>query len=69
VTTRLAPQRPHTVPKTRICLSCDKGFWSNGPWNRICKKCSASAPDRDARPRGRLLVRELGGQGGPDDER
>jgi len=25
---------------TRICLSCDRAFLSEGPWNRICPHCS-----------------------------
>lgn len=24
----------------RICLSCDAPFLSEGPWNRICPRCS-----------------------------
>jgi len=28
---------PHVGP--RVCLSCDKTFLSEGPWNRICPKC------------------------------
>jgi hypothetical protein len=29
---------PHVRP--RICLSCNKSFLSEGPWNRICPRCS-----------------------------
>ena len=29
---------PHVAP--RICLSCDKTFLSEGPWNRLCPSCS-----------------------------
>jgi len=24
----------------RVCLSCDRPFLSEGPWNRICPRCS-----------------------------
>jgi hypothetical protein len=24
----------------RLCLSCDRFFLSEGPWNRICPQCS-----------------------------
>jgi hypothetical protein len=25
---------------TRLCLSCNQEFLSEGPWNRICPRCS-----------------------------
>jgi hypothetical protein len=25
---------------TRLCLSCERLFLSEGPWNRICPQCS-----------------------------
>ncbi|NQT51313.1 hypothetical protein HQ576_04650 [bacterium] len=25
---------------TRVCLSCNRRFLSEGPWNRICPHCS-----------------------------
>ena len=40
---------PNSKAKPRICLSCDKTFLSEGPWNRICPRCSernASLPPR-----------------------
>ncbi len=33
----------------RTCLSCDKPFLSEGPWNRICPRCeegNSSTPPR-----------------------
>lgn len=32
-----------TVPidKLRVCLKCQKEFYSAGPWNRICPKCTS----------------------------
>ena len=33
----------------RICLSCDRPFLSEGPWNRICPRCgerNVGAPPR-----------------------
>lgn len=33
----------------RVCLSCDRPFLSEGPWNRICPQCSernVAAPPR-----------------------
>lgn len=35
----------------RVCLSCDRTFPSEGPWNRICPKCSGG--DRRSAVRGR----------------
>ena len=26
--------------KRRICLACNKSFWSEGNWNRICHRCT-----------------------------
>ena len=26
--------------RMRVCLACDKPFLSEGPWNRICRRCS-----------------------------
>lgn len=26
--------------KKRVCLKCNKKFWSIGPNNRICKRCN-----------------------------
>ena len=43
----MSPQR-----KKRVCLGLDCGrlFWSEGPWNRMCRKCKDKrerlAPDR-----------------------
>lgn len=31
---------PATVPKTRRCVACGKNFYSEGPWNRVCPRCS-----------------------------
>ncbi len=38
---------PHVA--VRLCLSCDRPFMSEGPWNRICPNCSernVAAPPR-----------------------
>ncbi|MFP4057678.1 MAG: hypothetical protein ACLF0G_12500 [Candidatus Brocadiia bacterium] len=35
----------------RTCLACDRPFLSEGPWNRICPRCSernGSTPPRAA---------------------
>lgn len=38
---------PHVA--TRVCLSCNRFFLSEGPWNRICPNCTernVAAPPR-----------------------
>ena len=34
-------------PKSRRCLMCGDHFTSEGPHNRICKKCKSSANWRE----------------------
>lgn len=47
----------------RICLACDKPFTSEGPWNRICKRCNkANETTHVGGPRGRLILSSGGGQ-------
>ncbi len=51
---------PHVAP--RICLSCDKTFLSEGPWNRICPRCSernVAVPPRASASRSNLSGRDL----------
>jgi len=53
---------PHVGP--RICLSCDRVFLSEGPWNRICPRCSernVSLPPRASASRygGGLSARDI----------
>ena len=50
---------------TRTCLGCGKPFLSEGPWNRICKRCGR----RDTRraPQ-RVPPNVLGAAGPPADE-
>jgi uncharacterized protein with PIN domain len=26
----------------RRCLKCNRSFWSEGPWNRLCRRCNAA---------------------------
>lgn len=42
---RVAPPKAEGGPDvaSRICLACDKRFLSDGPWNRICPRCSGKA--------------------------
>ncbi len=48
---RSGPFIPSGGPESgiRVCLNCDKPFFSEGPWNRICPYCSAD-PERDRIP-------------------
>jgi hypothetical protein len=53
---------PHV--SARICLSCNRAFLSEGPWNRICPRCSernVSLPPRATASRygGGLSVRDI----------
>jgi len=46
----------------RICLSCDRSFLSEGPWNRICPRCSernVALPPRASASHASLTVRDL----------
>ena len=48
---RTAAIEAHGGPQVavRICLSCDRPFLSEGPWNRICPRCgerNVGAPPR-----------------------
>ena len=58
--------KPAKATTKRICLSCDRPFLSEGPWNRICPRCN-KANDATARygTRGRLVLRRAGA---PADE-
>jgi len=46
----------------RKCLGCDHDFLSEGPWNRICPKCSQrhGDPALPARPPCKVLVPKKG---------
>ena len=37
-------------PATRICLTCDRPFHSEGPWNRKCPECAHREAARVAPP-------------------
>jgi len=41
--TAQAPTTPIPTPakKQRPCLRCDQPFWSEGPYNCLCKTCRA----------------------------
>lgn len=47
---------------TRVCLSCDKPFSSEGPWNRICGTCNGRHDRTHVRvtATGRLPARRKG---------
>ena len=36
---------PRTAPAPRECLSCDRTFLSEGPWNRTCPRCAERNAD------------------------
>jgi hypothetical protein len=52
----------HAKVAVRTCLSCNKRFLSEGPWNRICPNCS----ERNASVSARSYGATLGGSGGED---
>ena len=38
---KLKPRRLKFMQR-RQCLKCDRSFWSEGPWNRLCYRCNES---------------------------
>jgi len=59
----------HTKMAVRRCLSCNKKFLSEGPWNRICPHCSERNSSVSARSFGASLGGGGGGGGGGGDDR
>ena len=55
----------HAKMGIRSCLSCNKMFLSEGPWNRICPNCSERNASVSARSYGASL---RGGGGGAFEE-
>ena len=39
--------------KRRLCLSCNKSFMSEGPWNRICRRCNEAHAGQTQSPSSR----------------
>lgn len=33
---------PRLKKRRRRCLKCNRTFWSEGNWNRLCSKCNAA---------------------------
>lgn len=52
------PNMKLSTAATRGCLSCDKPFDSEGPWNRICGTCSGEHERKQpqAQPTARVLT-------------
>ena len=51
---------PHVA--ARLCLSCDRSFLSEGPWNRICPRCgerNVSLPPRASAAHSGFTCRDL----------
>ena len=45
-TARRVNRRAARTRGDRICLACDRGFHSAGPWNRICPRCAEAQRNR-----------------------